>query len=83
MEEIKDETIADTRERMTRVLIRANMTLNRFARTIGAPLRAPELRKAMSGKGPLAPDLVDLIVNTYPDINREWLLTGKGDMYLV
>lgn len=39
-------------------------------------------RKSWLNKGSIGSDKLENILRKYPDINTEWLLTGKGEMLL-
>jgi plasmid maintenance system antidote protein VapI len=48
------------------------------ARVIG--LEKADFSRMMSGKKPINQRFVDRLVAQFPEINKEWLLTGEGEM---
>lgn len=55
-----------------------NMTPNSFAMQIGMA-RAESLYHIQNGNFGISPDMADRIVQSCPEINRTWLLTGVGN----
>ena len=68
-------------ERLQAVFNWANLTANGFAMRIGLT-RAEHLYQIKKGNFGISPDLAERIVGVYPEINRDWLLTGIGSMFL-
>lgn len=54
--------------------------LNAHTLTIDAGLSNGMIGKAIKTKTGLHSDSIEKILNTYPDLSPEWLLTGKGEM---
>ncbi len=48
--------------------------------TVDAGLSVGALGKSRKSKGGLYSDSIEKILCAYPDLNPEWLLTGKGEM---
>jgi hypothetical protein len=68
-------------KRLQAVLDWANLTANSFAMRLGLT-RAEHLYQIKKGNFGISPDLADRIVDIYPEINRDWLITGIGNMLL-
>lgn len=68
-------------QRLEAVIRWANMSTNYFARHIGLA-RGENLYQIKRGNNGISLNLADRIVKTYPEINKLWLLTGEGDMFL-
>ena len=66
-------------ERLMRILARAGMSINLFAAHLGLG-RAENLYHMRKGNYGISHDLADRIVNSDPDIDRTWLLSGVGNM---
>ncbi len=67
--------------RLESVINWANMTINYFALHIGLT-RSENLYRIKRGDNGISRDLANRIVNTFPEIDRVWLLTGVGHMLL-
>lgn len=68
-------------QRLEAVIRWANMSTNYFARHIGL-IRGENLYQIKRGNNGISLNLADRIVSTYPQINKLWLLTGEGDMFV-
>ena len=68
-------------ERLEAVIRWANMSTNYFARYIGLA-RGENLYQIKRGNNGISLDLAEHIVERFPDINKLWLLTGEGTMFL-
>lgn len=66
----------DIRLRIKELITIKKMSQNGFAKKID--VSGPRLTQALGGKG-FGVDLLEKIVETFPDINGHWLLTGTGD----
>lgn len=49
-----------------------------LARILG--ISRGEMSNVMSGKRPVSKRIVDNLTTTFPEINKEWLLDGSGEM---
>lgn len=67
--------------RLEAVIRWANMSTNYFARHIGLA-RGENLYQIKRGNNGISLNLADRIVKCFPEINKLWLLTGEGDMFL-
>lgn len=57
------------------------MSTNSFALNIGLS-RGENLYQIKRGNNGISKDLVEQIVKKYPEINRTWLITGEGEMFV-
>ncbi len=57
------------------------MSVNYFARHIGLA-RGENIYQIKRGNNGISLKLADCIVRAFPEINKLWLLTGEGEMYL-
>lgn len=49
-----------------------------FEKSIG--MSNASFGKSLKNNGTIGADRLEIILNTYPDLNPTWLLTGQGDM---
>ena len=68
-------------ERLEQVIRWADMTTNYFARHIGLA-RGENLYQIKRGNNGISLDLVEHIVAKFPQIDKLWLLTGEGSMFV-
>ena len=68
---MKDQTI--------KLLKEENLTSARFAEKIG--VQPSSISHILSGRNKPSFDFLIKILKFFPDINSEWLLTGKGNIY--
>lgn len=54
-------------------------SINKFAKEIGLPYST--LNQAITRGSGVTIFIVDKIVARFPHVNRDWLLTGQGDMF--
>lgn len=54
------------------------ISISEFERNIG--MSNNSFRKSLNNNGNIGSDKIENILKTYPDINIQWLLTGKGKM---
>ena len=66
-------------ERLLKVIRRFDKSINSFAMHIGLH-RAENLYHIRKGNFGISSDLADKIVNSDPEIDRTWLLSGVGAM---
>lgn len=66
-------------ERLEKVIEWAGMSTHAFAMKIGMK-RSENLYRIMRNKENVSIKLAMLILETYPQINRNWLIYGEGDM---
>jgi hypothetical protein len=74
-------------ERIQELLLKVKLKPSKFAEVVKPGVRAQWLydiineKKSSTGKPiGISQDLADLIIKAYPQVNRSWLLTGKGYM---
>lgn len=68
-------------ERIEAVISWANMTTNYFARYIGLA-RGENLYQIKRGNNGISIDVANRVVAKFPQINKLWLLTGEGEMFV-
>lgn len=65
--------------RIKDLIIQLELNQTSFAESIGVSQNA--IFKTISGQTTPRFSLIDTILKTYPNINRDWLLEGKGEMF--
>lgn len=68
-------------DRIVAIVEMTEMTTNRFAKYIGLP-RGENLYQIKRGNNGISLDLAESICIKFPQINKLWLLTGEGKMFL-
>ncbi|POZ51306.1 helix-turn-helix domain-containing protein [Methylovulum psychrotolerans] len=68
-------------ERILKVRKYKSLKQNEFAELIG--VSRSTLSEVESGKTKPSTDIIVGIANSFDDVNTDWLLTGKGDMYRI
>jgi len=68
----------NTTERLFYFIRCKNISVNKFSKEIG--VSNAYFSKQKKSKGSIGSHIIEKIVSIYPEINLEWLLTGKGDM---
>lgn len=66
-------------ERLSAVIAETKMSVHAFAKHIGLPA-AENLYRIKRGQNGISRNLADLIVQTFPEVSKGWLLTGEGAM---
>jgi transcriptional regulator with XRE-family HTH domain len=67
------------RERIREFLKRENKTSSQFAEEIG--IQPSGVSHVLSGRNKPSLDFILRMLRTYSDLNSDWLLFGKGEMY--
>lgn len=67
------------KDRIQRIIDEENMTPSRFADEVG--LNRPAVSHILNGRNNPGLDALQRIINRFPNINANWLITGKGNMY--
>ena len=66
-------------ERILMIIRYYNLSISQFSREIG--LNSPAtIQKIITYKRKASPKTSGKILNRFPDINYDWLITGRGDM---
>jgi len=65
-------------ERLKEYIDFKSINIAQFEKEIG--MSNNSFRKSLKNGGAIGSDKLENILNKYPDINSEWLLTGKGNM---
>ena len=68
-------------KRLDAVLGWAGMFPNCFARETGLP-DSECIYRIKRGQSSISPDIANRIVQRFPELNKEWLLSGEGEMLL-
>lgn len=58
----------------------SKLSINALSRTIG--MTQSTVLRQLKGEQALSSKLLDGILSCYPDLSAEWLMRGKGDMFL-
>jgi len=67
------------RTRLQQFLTAENISPSRFADQIG--IQRSGLSHILAGRNKPGFDFIEKMLLTYPSLNAEWLITGKGKMY--
>lgn len=68
-------------ERISAIIGTTHMSIRKFSHHVG--LNSPQLLyNILHGKNKISNDVAEAITLCFSNINKEWLLTGKGEMYL-
>ena len=67
-------------KRINSLINALNLNINSFSKECGYPTSATIWRLINEGAKPSAPTL-DKICNRFTQVNREWLMTGFGNMF--
>ena len=65
--------------RLQQFLVAENISQAQFAETIG--VARASISHILSGRNKPGFDFLESMVRHYPNLNFEWLLTGRGKMY--
>lgn len=71
----------DNWQRIESIIQWANMSTNYFARYIGLP-RGENLYQIKRGNNGISRDVANKIVTKFPQIDKLWVLTGEGQMFV-
>jgi transcriptional regulator with XRE-family HTH domain len=66
------------KDRIIQFLKENNLTSTKFADTIG--VQRSSISHILSGRNKPSYDFIEKMLLSYPDINAQWLITGKGNM---
>lgn len=67
-------------ERLKQFIDFINLSISAFEKSIG--MSNASFRKIYNNNGAIGSDKLERILNTYPQLNPSWLLTGEGSMIL-
>ncbi len=71
----------DNWQRIEKVVNWTGLSVNAFARNIGLK-RAENLYQIKKGNHGISKELAEMITAKYSTVNKSWLLTGQGEMFL-
>ncbi|HUX55321.1 MAG TPA: helix-turn-helix transcriptional regulator [Williamwhitmania sp.] len=66
-------------DRLLKLLTGKQLTATKFAEIIG--VQKSSISHILSGRNKPSFDFIEKILQKFPEINPEWLITGKGGMY--
>lgn len=66
------------KDRIIQFLKEMNLTSTKFADQIG--VQRSSISHLLSGRNKPSFDFIEKMLNAYPDVNAQWLITGKGNM---
>ena len=67
------------KEQIQEILKRENITSSQFADKIG--VQRSSVSHVISGRNKPGFEFIRRVIESFPDINADWLLTGTGEMY--
>ena len=65
--------------RLEQFLAAENITQSQFADTLG--VAGSSISHLLGGRNKPSYDFIESLARCYPDLNLEWLITGRGSMY--
>jgi transcriptional regulator with XRE-family HTH domain len=66
------------KDQLIKIMTHFNITATRFADEIG--VQRSSISHILSGRNKPSYDFILRVIEKYPAVNTQWLLTGKGDM---
>lgn len=72
--------ITSLRERILSMIKAKKLNINSLSALIGVPQTS--LNLALKGDGKLNSSIVLLLLDYFPDVSAEWLMRGKGEMFI-
>jgi transcriptional regulator with XRE-family HTH domain len=76
---MKETASKEIGSRIKELIFKLDLNQTSFAKAVGVSHTA--IFKTVSGDTQPRLVLIDAILNTFPQVNRDWLLEGKGDMF--
>lgn len=76
--EEKNELIASVLERLNRIISYYDISLRKFAISLGVHYNT--IQNTFYRQSDVSFTILHKVITTYPEINPEWLMTGKGEM---
>jgi transcriptional regulator with XRE-family HTH domain len=67
------------KDRIIQFLKEMNLTSTKFADQIG--VQRSSISHLLSGRNKPSFDFIEKMLGAYPDLNAQWLITGKGNMF--
>lgn len=67
------------KERIIQLLTKENLSATRFADILG--VQRSSISHILSGRNKPSFDFIEKVLVKFPEINAEWLIIGKGEMY--
>lgn len=72
--------INDVKNRLNELISAKKLSINALAALIGIPQTT--LNQALKSERKVSVDVIALILDTFPDVSAEWLMRGKGEMFI-
>ena len=67
------------KDQIQEILKRENLSSSQFADKIG--VQRSSVSHVISGRNKPGFEFIKKVIETFPDINADWLIAGKGEMY--
>lgn len=74
----KSENITKTIGRLSEYITYSGITFNKLATELG--LSNSYFSKMVKNNGSIGSDIIENILRTHPELNADWLITGRGEM---
>lgn len=74
----KSENITKTIDRLSEYITHSGMTFNKLATELG--LSNSYFSKMVKNNGSIGSDIIENILRAHPELNADWLITGRGRM---
>jgi len=68
------------KDRIIKFLSENNLTSTKFADKIG--VQRSSISHILSGRNKPSFDFIEKMLNAYPELDAQWLITGKGNMFV-
>ncbi len=69
---------SEIKDRILRILMSENLSSSKFAEIVG--VQRSSISHILSGRNKPSLDFLQKILSTFPTINADWLIIGKGEM---
>lgn len=69
----------EIKDRILRILTSENLSSSKFAEIVG--VQRSSISHILSGRNKPSLDFLQKILSTFPTINADWLIIGKGEMH--
>lgn len=70
----------DIKDRILKLLTKQNLSSSKFADLIG--VQRSSISHILSGRNKPSLDFLQKILSNFPALNSDWLILGKGEMYI-
>lgn len=76
--EEKNQLVSNVLERLNRIISYYDLSLRKFAISLGVHYNT--IQNTFYRQSDVSFSILNKVITTYPEINPEWLMTGKGEM---